>query len=544
MPGLRKLAAFFIGIILLAPPFGAGLTAPIRVPIPVEDEAGKAYQLGMKLLREKRYQEALEQFKSLERDLPQFPHGYTGEGIVLVLMGRPEESIRALKKALDIDPSFWVARRELGIVYWQANQKDQAAKELGAIVKLFPDDPAANLLLGQYEFERANYPQASTYFGKAGVQVAADARLSLMAAEAQLKSGMKTPARDALEALAASPALSPQQRFHLAWLLGEAGDYASSIHLLESLPADFPDQVGRGYAIALAYYEDGQYANCIKTLNDLKSRKILRPDVFSLLGAAEEHSHHTLEAYNAFREGIYAFPTDDQNYLDIAALCAEHLNYELATQISTSGIRLMPNNYKFYLTRGVIHTLARQLESAHADYEKALALAPKQAEVYVALGICHEDENNYDEAAATFRQGILQQPKDALLYYFLADSLFRKGISMGSHAYQEALSAVESSLALDAEFAHAYLQRARLELMSHQTDKAIADLEHGHSLDPDSREISYQLAVAYRTVGKKAQAEKLFNLVTEATEKDAAEFRTGQLRDVIVTLSSFPHKTQ
>jgi tetratricopeptide (TPR) repeat protein len=544
MPGRRKLAAFCIGVILLAPAFGAGFAALIRVPIPVEDEAGKAYELGMRLLGEKRYQEALEQFELLERDSPRLPQGYTGEGITLALMGKPEESIEALKKALDIDSSFWVARRELGIVYWQANRKDLAAKELGEIAKQFPNDPAVSLLLGQYEFERSNYAQASAYFGKARVQVAADARLSLMAAEAQLKSGMKAPARAALEALAASPGFSPQQRFHLAWLLGEADDYVSSIHVLQSLPDDYADQFGRSYAIALAYYEDGQYANCIKTLSDLKSRKILRPELFSLLGAAEENSHHTLEAYNAFREGIYAFPTDDQNYLDIAALSAEHLNYELAAQIVTSGIGLMPSDYKLYLARGVIHSLARQLESAHADYEKALALAPNRGEVYVALGIGHEDENKYDEAAATFRLGTLQQPKDALLYYFLADSLFRKGISVDTPAYQETLSAVESSLALDAEFAYAYLQRARLELMSHQTNKAIKDLEHGHSLAPDSREISYQLAVAYRTVDRKAEAEKLFNLVTEATEKDTAEFRTGQLRDVIVTLSNLPHKNQ
>ena len=75
-------------------------------------------------------------------------------------------------------------------------------------------------------------------------------------------------------------------------------------------------------------------------------------------------------------------------------------------------------------------------------------------------------------------------------------------------------------------------------------DKAIADLERGHSLAPNSREISYQLAVAYRTVGRKAEADRLFNMVSEATEKDAEAFRTGQLRDVIVTLSNLPRKKQ
>ncbi len=544
MPGLRKLFTLSIGVTLLAPTFGGSFAALIPIPIPAQHEASKAYDLGMSLVREKRYPEALEQFKSLERDSPQLPQGYTGEGIALALMGKPEESIEALKKALDIDPSFWVARRELGIVYWQANQKEQAAKELGDIVKLFPDDPAVNLLLGQYEFARANYPQASVYFGKAHIQVAADARLSLMAAEAQLRSGLKLPAREALEALAASPALSPQQRFHLGWLLGEAGDYASSIHVLESLPDNYADPFGRSYATALAYYEDGQDTNCIRTLNDLKHRNILRPELFSLLGAAEERIHNTVDAYNAFREGIHSFPKDDQNYLNIATLSAQHFNYELAVGILASGIELLPNDYKLYLTRGVIHTLARQLQAARADYEKALALAPQQGEVYLALGICYMDEDRIDEATAAFRQGIRQQPQDMVLQYFLADSLLRKGISPGTPAYREALSAVETSLNLSPDFAHGYFQRGRLALLNHEVGKAVEDLEHAYSLAPDSREIPYQLAIAYRDAGKKAEAEKLFNRVKDASEKDAAEFRQGQLTDIIVTLSNSPRKTE
>jgi tetratricopeptide (TPR) repeat protein len=504
-------------------------------------EAGsRSYDVGMRLLREKRYQEALEQFKLLERGSPQLPQGYTGEGIALALMGRLNESIQVLKKALDIDQSSWVARRELGIVYWNANQKDQAAKELRDIVKLFPDDPAVNLLLGEYEFERANYAQAGTYFGKAHLQVAADARLALMAAEAQLKSGSKGPAREALQALVSDPELSPDQRFHLGWLLGEASDFAGSIHVLKSLPADYADQFGRSYGIALAHYKAGQFSNCIQTLTELKNRKILKPELFSLLGAAEERNHNTLAAYNAFRDGIYAFPHDDRNYLHIAILSAQHLNYPLAVEILTSGIQLNPDNYKLYLARGVAHTLARQLQAAQTDNEKAAQLAPQEGEVYLGLGISYMDEDRVDDAIAAFRKGVREQPKDVSLRYFLADSLFRKGIAPDTDAYIEALSAVETSLTLEPGFAHGYLQRGRLELLNHETEKAVADLEHARALAPNSREIAYHLAVAYRTIGKQVEAQALFKIVTEAGEEAAAEYRAGQLRDLVVTLANPP----
>ena len=411
-------------------------------------------------------------------------------------------------------------------------------------MKLFPDDPAVNLLLGQYEFERANYPQANTHFGKAKLLVAADPKLSLMAAEAQLKSGLNAPALEALRALVASSALSPQQRFHLGWLLGQAGDYPSSIHVLESLPDNYEDQFGRSYAIALAYYADAQYANCIKTLSDLKDRKILRPELFSLLGAAEEHIHNTVDAYNAFREGIYSFPKDDQNYLNIAALSGQHLNYELAIQILSSGIQLIPNDYKLYLARGAIRALGAQFKDAEGDYEKALALGPQQGEVYLALGLCYIDQGRINEATDAFRQGIRQQPRDVMLHYFLADSLLRKGSTPGTAPYAEALSAAETSLNLSPDFAYGYLQRGRLTLLNHEVGKAMADLEYAHSLTPDSREIAYQLAMAYRGAGKKSEAEKLLNMAREASQKDAAEFRQGQLRDLIVTLPNSPRKAE
>ena len=113
-------------------------------------------------------------------------------------MGRLEEPTHLLRKALDIDPTFWVARRELGIIDWQLKKKDQAANELRAIVKLFPDDSAVNAILGQYESEHGNYPQASAYFEKANVEVAPDVGLSLIAAEAYVKTGKQSRAKDIL----------------------------------------------------------------------------------------------------------------------------------------------------------------------------------------------------------------------------------------------------------------------------------------------------------------------------------------------------------
>lgn len=503
-----------------------------------QQQAGQAYDAGMRMLREKRYREALDEFKLVEQSAPKLPQGYSGEGIALALMGEPQAATQVLRKALDLDPSFWVARRELGIVYWQLNERDEAAQELYKFAQLIPTDSVVNAILGRYEFSRQHYEQAAALLAKAPDRVEADADLALMDAQALLETGQTAPGGKNLEALRQRVGLTPQQTFQLAWLLGRAGDAKLAIDTFKSLPPDFADTFGRGYGLALAYYDDHQDSQCIETLDDLKSHGLTRPELFCLLGVAQEDAGHTLEAYEAFRQGIYQFPKDDRNYLNAATLTVKHLNYSAAEEILTSGIKLIGNDYKLYLGRGVVYSLGRKIDMAGADYRQALDLQPQEGIIYAALGICYLDENKFDKAAEILRLGVGRHPKDELLYYFLADSLMRAGTPPNSPAYDEALATVETCLRVNPNYALAYLQRGRLELLANQTDAAVTDLERARSLQPDSHPILYQLAIAYRRAGRTAEAAKLFAGIKEAAEKQDAEWQHLNLRNILVKVSS------
>jgi len=353
-----------------------------------------------------------------------------------------------------------------------------------------------------------------------------------------LETGQSAPAGDRLASLRSRVGLTPQQTFQLAWLLGRAQQYKPAIDAFRSLPPDFPDPFGRGYGLALAYYQDRQYSNSLETLRQLKTLGFTKPELFSLEGLVEEDSGHTLEAYEAFRQGIYQFPNDDRNYLNAATLSMEHYNYEAAAEILSSGIKLIPNDYKLYLGRGVVYSMSRALEKAEVDYQEALNLAPQERMNYAALGICYLDQNRFDKAAEILREGVARHPKDELLFYFLADALMRAGTPPNSPAYDEALSTVETCLRVNPNYALAYLQRGRLELLANKTDAAIADLEHGRSLQPGSQAILYQLAVAYRRAGRTADATKLFAGIKEAAEKQDAEWQHLNLKNILIKISS------
>ncbi|HEV2499592.1 MAG TPA: tetratricopeptide repeat protein [Terriglobia bacterium] len=504
---------------------------------PSNRNADAAYESGMQLVRAQQYSRALAQFKRVEKEAPRLPQGYTGEGITLALMGRPQDAIVRLKKALEIDSSFWVARRELGIIEWQMGSKDEAANELRSIEKLFPNDPPVAAILGEYDFDRGRYPEASNEFSRAADQVATSTPLSLMWAESLLKTGNQKAAAAKLELLCLVPNLTPDQRLKLGWLLGEAGDYPKAVEVFNSLPESSPHPFQRGYGLALAYYNLGRYADCARKLAELQSRKIVGPELFSLLGAAEEGMGNTLRAYDAFRQGIYEFPHDDENYLNIATLSVQHFNYSVATQVLTSGIQEIPNDNRLFLTRGVIYTLQEKLQQAQDDYERALKLAPEKEGVYVALGICLMDEDEYVQAQRVLEKGIARGLRDVLLNYFLADALFRQGITANSPRYAQAFKVVQTALKIDPDFAYAYMQRGRLELVDKKIDAAVADLERARSLEPGSRVILYQLAVTYERAGKKAEADKLFASVSQASQEEEAHFRKGRLVEIMTTVS-------
>jgi tetratricopeptide (TPR) repeat protein len=539
MAGLMVLLALVAGVPASAQSNDPAQRQPEQA---THEKVDAAYQRGMELLQAKRYADALEQFRHLTQLTPHSPLGPNGEGIALVLMGKPQEAIEALRRALELDPAFWVAQRELGIVYWSQNLKEQAAQQLEPIIALHPDDGAVNVILAQYKFERADYAQALLYLSRVPAQVAADARLSLMVGEAQLKTGQVAGAGATLERLVGRKGLTNEQGFELAWMLGQAKLFKPAIEVFNQLPADYPDEFRHNYGLALAYFGTGEYDKCIATLDVLVAHGNTRPEAFSLLGVAEEKSGHTKEAYDAFRRGILANPADSLNYLNIATLACGHLSYDLAIEILTSGIARIPNSHELFLSRGIANTLGGQFAQAQQDYNQAIGLAPSDAGSYLAMGLSQLEAGDLDRAIQSFVNSSARDSKDAVSYYFTAEALIQKGVSPGTAAFDQAKQAADRAISLDPGFAYAYRDRAKLELHANETDQAIIDLEHARAADPKSSSILYLLGQAYQRKGRTSEAKELLAQVAGAKVQEDREYQRDFLTQELVTLSKGDHR--
>lgn len=503
--------------------------------------ADAIYQKAMLLLRERNYGEALDQFRLLEKQSPRSPQGPSGEGIALALMGRPQEAIAALQKALAINPNYWVAHRELGIVFWSQGLKRQAVRELQPLIHFHPDDGPVAAILGQYEFEQKNYSLALNYLARAPAETVADPKLALIQAEAELKTGHRPEAAATLNNLEGRTGLTLQERFALAWSLGQAKLFKAATREFQALPSNYPDPYRRNYGLALAYFGERSYGNCILTLKAMLAGGSKSPDVFSLLGVAEEKSGDTKAAYGAFRQGIVANPEDAQNYLNIATLSCEHLNCGLADQILSEGIERIPQSHELFLSRGIARTLEAEFSQAQQDYQRAIQLAPTDPAGYLAMGLSELEAGQLSKAIESFKKAAARGPKDPQPYYFLTESLIQEGAPPGSAAFRQAMQAINRALALDPGFAYARRDRAELELAAGETDEAIADLERARVVDPKSLSIAYVLAQAYSRKGKKAQARALFGQINDVRSQEDRAFVRRSLTRALVVIAKGKH---
>ena len=532
---------FVVSITLIAPSQPQAQTTNQKrdeKEVSSRQQADTVIQQGMLLLHEKRYREALAEFRLLEKQSPLNPDALSGEGIALALMGRSDEAIDTLKRALAVDPSYWLAHRELGILYWSKGRKQDAAEELEPLIVLHPDDAPVNSILGQYELERKSYPAALAYFSRIPAEMAADPSLALMGAEAQLNTRDIARAAETLKDLVGRPDLTNDMRFKLAWMLGQAKLSKEAIQEFNKLPTDYPDRFRRNYGLALAYFNERDYQKCIQTLKPVLATGGTEPELYSLLGVAEEKGGQTQEAYEAFREGILQNPTNSHNYLNIATLASQHLNYKLAAEMLTEGIARIPQAHELFLSRGIAYTLAARFDEAKRDYQRAIEMAPEDYGGYLAMGISELEEGNLNGAIQSFRKAAVHGPKDPRCYYFLTESLIQKGAAPESSEFQEALESINTAVSLEPNFAHAYVDRAKLELARGDAKTALVDLEHARSIDPNSSSIAYLLARAYQRKGERAKADALFAQVQEQGDRDLQQFAKDSLTETLVVVST------
>lgn len=466
----------------------------------------RAYDEVASLIANHQFAPAIKKLNALLQESPKDVHAENLMGIALTEEGKLREANGYFEKAARDDPSFYPALKNLALNEMRLNDSAKARLHFERVLQLSPRDAVANFSLAEIDYLQKQYAQAAAHFGRSqGLYFRQPQSLLDYAASCAQSNRGDEAARliGQLPENADAPA-----RFRAGMLLVKISRYADAARQFEVAWKETPGGYQIGFNLTLADIKSQNYPAAIQVAQQLLAHGRKTSELYQLLSTAYEKSGKPVEAYNALRTATLTDPGNEENYLDLVALCVDHVNYDLALQIASVGLKHVPKSYHLLLERGAVHAMKGQYADAVRDIHAAAALEPGKDLPYFAESMALMELDRMKESIQLLRQRVAVHPNDYLILYALGEALNRAGPAPGSPEAKEAINALERSVRLNQNFARSRAVLGTLLLADGKVDGAISQLQSAMRLDPDDLTPAYGLARAYQKQGDKQRAAK------------------------------------
>ncbi len=443
-------------------------------------------------------------------------------GIAFTGKGDLAKANRQFTLALQINPKFLPALKNLAINEFTQGYVSAAYRHLKEASGLAPEDLVVHAYLGEVSYGLHNYREAVNNLSRAGNLLTADRNVEAHLLVSRLKIGESPQALVLLDRVGADR-LSPSSNWELGLALGSRGFFKEAIPYWKALSDSYPNSYAINFNLAACYLESKQFSETIEVLRLLSAHGHNTSEVKNLLGEAYEDNKQTKEAIEALREATLLAPEDENNYLDLAALCINHDAFDLGNEVIGVGLHFHPQSDRLIFERGLLHEIQNQFDLAEDDFQLASRVAPEKNLSYIGLSVSYIQSGNLQQAIRLLRRRVSEKSNDAMLQYLLGEALVRSGANPGNPTFTEAQAALEKSISLDARFAPAQVELAKTFLTQNRIEEGVAHLERARELDPTDKAPYSQLAIAYRRQGKPELAKKMLTALIELNEQERSQ---------------------
>jgi tetratricopeptide (TPR) repeat protein len=245
-----------------------------------------------------------------------------------------------------------------------------------------------------------------------------------------------------------------------------------------------------------------------------------------------------------FENAIAIAPKDTLSIYGNSLALFNLRNYSDAKSNLETGIEILSKTQEnkqfladFLVLSSVISAIENKNALAITNLEKAVRLVPNHFDANFSLGRAYFGNGDIDKSIASFRQAAVIQPQNSRARFFLATALERAGsniealaeyrkvleidpnnpdgnlglgvllIKTDGNKSAEGLKALKKSVEINANLYEGQITLGKTLIRLNQTKEAIEHLQKAAELAPDNPEPHYQLAIAYRKLGRKADAE-------------------------------------
>jgi tetratricopeptide (TPR) repeat protein len=160
-----------------------GATREFRAAVQANPKEPNAhFGLGYLLWTQMQYPEAIQEFQAELANTPDYTQAMLYLADAEVRLNRMEEAKPLLEKLVNSAPSISMAHLDLGIVYAEAGQKEDALREFNAAAALKPNDVNVHMRLGMLYRSMGKTAEAKAEFNKASslTKAADDAVLTVI----------------------------------------------------------------------------------------------------------------------------------------------------------------------------------------------------------------------------------------------------------------------------------------------------------------------------------------------------------------------------
>ncbi len=209
------------------------------------------------------------------------------------------------------------------------------------------------------------------------------------------------------------------------------------------------------------------------------------------------------EAFFKFKQAVEYDSENVDALADFAVFLLESEEFDEALKLAETGLRLAPDDSRFYSLKGNVFRCRGDYELSLPQYDRAIELNPKDYLAFYGRGISRD---------ILGLAGALADLTECLrIRNDFVSAWYDRGVLQTSDGHLDAAIADYSrAIELDPQFIQAYVTRGDLFAVLGKYDSAFTDFDTAIGIDPDNPAPYYYRAMAWSEQGHKKKAQKDF----------------------------------
>ncbi len=349
-----------------------------------------------------------------------------------------------LKKAADLSPPRSTIRIQYAAFELQKGDRDGARRILEQVLKEAPDRIPAALNLAEMALTEKRYSDGLAIIDKV---LARD-------------SGM-------LEALVLAG------RLNLA-----KGDLDKAVSILERAQSFYPDSPQANLTLGQAYLAVGKTDSASSSFNRVLRAIPSTPEAILPLAAIDIQSGNPNNAIVRLKPFLENQPDVYQGWILLADAYRSQRRFAEALASYTELEKNFSANPQVPLLRGVLLREMNRVPEAYAAFEKAKTIDPQYMPALEQLVDLDIAQKNFPAALARIEPRLAEKPNDVGLNVLSAK------LQLAQKNWTAAETALRKAISLQPDALTPYVMLAEIYIITHQDEKALADLREASTKDP------------------------------------------------------------